>query len=163
MSTVLPKDSQKKRALSLRSMGLSYEEIGNELGISPSLAYKWVTEELDKIQSEYPEDVQNVRLLEAGRLDSALHAIWPRVLSGDLNAVDAFLKIGARRAKLLGLDAPQRHFLQATTEGVDQLFGGGLVQELVGISWDTKMLPAQDVVDGEVTEVSSGNNDAEST
>ena len=39
-------------------------------------------------------------------MDRAQESIWDKVLDGDLKAVDAFLKISARRAKINGLDQP---------------------------------------------------------
>ena len=41
-----------------------------------------------------------------------LQGLWPRARKGEAAAVDRVLKIGERRAKLLGLDAPTRTALQ---------------------------------------------------
>jgi len=50
--------------------------------------------------------VDELRSVENARLDRAQAAIWTAVLQGDLKAIDTFLKISARRARLNGLDAP---------------------------------------------------------
>jgi len=49
------------------------------------------------------EPLEQVRQLELMRLDRLLLAI-PKAISGDLAAIDRCLAIGARRARLLGLD-----------------------------------------------------------
>ena len=52
------------------------------------------------------EPAEEVRELMLERLDAALRAVWPRVLEADDGAINSLLRIEARRAKLLGLDAP---------------------------------------------------------
>ena len=49
---------------------------------------------------------REMRELEGARLDRAQAAIWTQVLEGDVKAVESFLRISQRRAKLFGLDAP---------------------------------------------------------
>lgn len=51
------------------------------------------------------EPADDLRRLELSRLDEALRAIWPKVKKGDLFAIDRYLKISERRAKLVGLDS----------------------------------------------------------
>jgi hypothetical protein len=48
--------------------------------------------------------VDELRRVENARLDIAQARIWSKVLDGDLKAVDAFLRISARRARMNGLD-----------------------------------------------------------
>lgn len=53
---------------------------------------------------------------ELQRLKAAEKAIWTNVVRGDLRALFGFLKIQERRAKLLGLDAPEQVDILLRTE-----------------------------------------------
>lgn len=64
------------------------------------------------------EAAQQYVALEAQRLDKIAEALWEKCLRGDLAAVDTYLKVMARRAKMLGLDAPDRLRLSVVS-GVD--------------------------------------------
>jgi transposase len=98
------KDSARRmEALSLRLAGLTYEQIAERLDMSKSGAIDLVNRTLNRAENQA---VDQMRDLEATRLDRAQAAIWTRVLEGDAKAVDTFLRISQRRAKLFGLDAP---------------------------------------------------------
>jgi hypothetical protein len=91
------------QALKLRMAGVSYEDIARTVGYKgPSGAYQAVKSAMKKTLRE-PAD--ELRTLELGRLDEALRAIWPQVKKGNLLAIDRYLKIAERRAKLAGMDA----------------------------------------------------------
>src|SRR5699024_12051924 len=62
------------------------------------------------------EVAEQLRDVEAARLDALQRAIWERAIDGDLSAMDRVIKIVDRRARLLGLDAPQQ---VAVNNGVD--------------------------------------------
>ncbi len=94
------------RALQFRASGATFAQIGLALGCSTTRAWQLVEAGLDRTVREPAEALV---ALECDRLDRMQLAIWPRVLKGDLHAIDAMLKIMARRAKLLGLDAPAKH------------------------------------------------------
>lgn len=93
------------RALAYRLSGLSTTQIGDQLGVSEQQAHKLVQESMRRVESPMVEEMRD---LENQRLDRAQAAIWSNVLNGDLKAVDAFLRISARRAKLNGLDEPDK-------------------------------------------------------
>jgi hypothetical protein len=61
--------------------------------------------------------IQEWRILVNVRLDKALNALWPKVEKGDLEAIRTMLKIEERRARMLGIDKPQKldvtHYLPA--------------------------------------------------
>lgn len=91
------------QALKLRLAGVSYEDIARTVGYKgPSGAYQAVKAAMKKTLQEPADDL---RKIEVARLDEALRAIWPKVKKGDLLAIDRYLKISDRRAKLLGIDA----------------------------------------------------------
>lgn len=96
---------RQRRALELRTAGMTLERIAQSLGYQgPSGARQAIASALKRTIAE-PADA--LRVLEAIRLDRLQAAVWTKALGGDLPAVDRVLKIMERRARLLGLDAPQ--------------------------------------------------------
>ncbi|QGZ16652.1 DNA binding protein [Microbacterium phage Dewdrop] len=95
--------TRRTEALQLRMAGLSYEAIGERLGISRQAASQMIQRALDHAELQ---GVHQLRAEENARLDRAQMAIWGDVLKGDLKAISAFLSISNARAKLNGLYAP---------------------------------------------------------
>lgn len=73
-------------------------------------AWKDVKRELDKLRDEVEDSAEAVRTLELQRLDDMLKSLWPLVARSnpDLKAMDRVLKLMERRARLTGLDSPQK-------------------------------------------------------
>ena len=95
-----------RQALELRKGGASFPEIARRLDFKgPGAAYKAIARTLNRTLQEPAE---HVRKLELERLDRLFLAIWPRAKRGDLQAIEKALSISQRRAKLLGLDAPDK-------------------------------------------------------
>jgi len=91
------------QALELRKSGLTYIEIGKQIGRSQGVVVQLIRRALlDTIQ----EPADQVRALELHRLDALWKRVQPKIKEGDLKAVEVALKIMQRRAALLGLDAP---------------------------------------------------------
>ena len=103
------------KALELRLAGVTYQQIADELGYaSRQGAFKAVEAAL-RLTLREPAD--SLRRISAERLDRATLAIWRAVNAGDLQAIDRLLRIEARRAKLLGLDSPQRQEVAGADDG----------------------------------------------
>lgn len=100
------------QALDLRRAGHSYAQISQKLGISRSSAHQLVHEGLDDARQQITASADELRMEELARLDGMLAKIYPKAARGDMAAADRVLKIGERRARLLGLDAPVRTALQ---------------------------------------------------
>jgi hypothetical protein len=73
------------------------------------------------------EPADELRTLEVERLDAAAAAIYPSVKQGQYGAIDRWIKIMERRAKLLGLDAPTKtdvtsggDKITVTIKGIDE-------------------------------------------
>ena len=94
------------RVYELRMQGNTFEQIASEVGYSgPSGA--WQAHQ--RIKSEWIfESIEEARQLELMRLDELQVAVWDRAINGDLPAAHCVLKIMDRRAKLLGLDKPEK-------------------------------------------------------
>ena len=106
---------KQRQALELRKAGASYDEIARKIGYrSKSGAYKAVTSALNKMLKEPAEEL---RTLEMARLDRLLVGVWGAAVQGNQGAIDRVLRILERRAKLLGLDAPQRRELSGPGGG----------------------------------------------
>jgi hypothetical protein len=97
---------RRRLALSLRLAGATYEEIGRQLGCSAPGALHLVTR---AVRDAGRDPAEQLLRLELDRLDRLQLGVWQRALNGDVEAMDRVLKLMGRRAKLLGLDMPQRH------------------------------------------------------
>jgi len=100
---------REQEALNLRRAGASYAKIAEVLGISAPASYKAVTRALARIAKTTNEQAEQVLAIELQRLDVATLHVMARVNKGDEKAIETLLKIQARRAKFLGLDAPEKH------------------------------------------------------
>ena len=97
---------RQRQALELRKAGVGFEAIAERLGYAgPSGAYQAVMAALKKTLQEPADELKK---LELERLDAAQLAIYNSVKQGNLGAVDRLLRVMERRARLLGLDGPER-------------------------------------------------------
>lgn len=103
-------------ALRLRKLGKSFVDIAAELGYnSRQAAHSAVTNELAAIRAEMADTADDLRTLEAERLDQ----LWIIARAnaardgGDMRAIDTALRIMDRRAKLFGLDKADERMAQA--------------------------------------------------
>lgn len=99
---------RKKSALALRIGGLSFQAIGDKLGVTRQAAHSLVVNALRDTNAQTAEAADELRRLELERLDTAQAAIWEAVLKGDVQAVDRFVRISKRRGELTGIDAPAK-------------------------------------------------------
>jgi hypothetical protein len=98
--------AQIQKAIDLRSTGASYDGIGRGMGISKTRAYQLVMSGMVDLDEGLKDSADRLRTLELLRLDAIQCAHWPNAHIP--RHVDVILKVMERRAKLLGLDAPQR-------------------------------------------------------
>lgn len=99
------------KCLELRLSGKSYQQIARATGWTPTRVHRQITLALDRAAALTQDAASHLRTLAIERLDVMLQGIWPRVIMGDDQAIQAALKIEERRAKLAGLDAPNRQEL----------------------------------------------------
>ena len=83
------------------------------MGYSEQRAHAIVTRELRRLSAARDETGETVLRLEIERLDGLWRAVWPTAKEGDLPSIETALRIMARRAKLLGLDAPKHLSVEA--------------------------------------------------
>ena len=105
-------------ALELRKKGTTFEVIADLLDYAgPGGAYKAV---MSALKESFSEPVAEMRKLEATRLDEMQEKISGNVGPGKddgLPVVDRLLRIMDRRAKLLGLDEPEKSEVEHTVKG----------------------------------------------
>lgn len=94
--------------LQLRKAGFPLSKIAEQLGISKGHASKVVKRALDEFHVSSAADAGALLALSIARLDGLLMTLWPKATAGNLGAVDRVLAVEARRAKLLGLEAPTK-------------------------------------------------------
>lgn len=83
--------------------GKSMRDIEKELGIPLATCQRYKQRALESIQIP---TVETARKEELDRIDTIIATVWPAVESGDDKAINTYLKVSERRAKLLGLDKP---------------------------------------------------------
>lgn len=105
---------RRKRVLNARIRGEGFQVIADREGIALSTAHNDYTTALADIPK--PE-ADSMRKIEGERLDALQNAVWQDALMGDIPAGAQALKVIDRRAKLFGLDAPQK--LDVSTGDVD--------------------------------------------
>ena len=105
MASTAKAEARRIQALDLRLAGASYRQIGDTLGVSHVQAIRDVATMIKEYATE-PAD--QVRKAEAARLDKLMLAHWPQAIKGDVRATTMVLQIMDRRARLLGLNAPQK-------------------------------------------------------
>lgn len=97
--------ARRAEALQMRLAGFSLEQIADRMEISISGVRDLINRTLERAQNI---GVEEMRDIENARLDRAQAAIWSKVLQGEEKAVDTFLRISQRRARLNGLDMPTK-------------------------------------------------------
>jgi len=96
------------KAVELRRKGKSYRTIADELGVSVRTAFDDVWKHFSELDKLATEKLEQVRQLELARLDKYLEALEPKCAEGDEKAIAVAIKVGERRSKLLGADAPTK-------------------------------------------------------
>lgn len=161
LAQLKPHDQKVVKAREMRLAGAHYHEIAEKLGVTPDQAWALVK---DGVKVNQGAGVAVERAVQAGRLDNVLRVVFG-ILEDEcqepdirLKAVAQFLNIEARRAKLLGLDAPEVKIIQALDDGeskkeeITPARARALMAEafgLVGPTAGTPELPTPELPEGE--------------
>lgn len=112
---------RRQQAIQMRVTGYTLTEIAQALGYgTPSAVHAAIDRGLTLTRQA---DVEQLRDVEGRRLDSISKVLWPQVLAANIQAIETYLKVMARRARMFGLDLT----LPPTTE-----IKGGIVLVKVG-------------------------------
>ena len=94
---------------------MTQQSIANRLGVSVGT----VNRDIQILRARWrktQEDATNTVMVDdLHRIEVAIGAIWPQVLTGDYNAIDRLLALIRERAKLLGYEPPKR--VDVTSDG----------------------------------------------
>jgi hypothetical protein len=101
--------ARRAEALALRLAGKSYRAIGAELGVSECQAHRDIAKTLADLAAKEQHLTKEMRQLDLARIDKGIAGLTAAYERGEPAAVSAMVKLLERRARLLGLDAPQRH------------------------------------------------------
>jgi hypothetical protein len=107
---------RQEQAWAARLAGATYVDIGRALGVSRQRAQQLCTAAM-KERMPSTEDVEAYRQQEAERIDRLHRAVWKQAIDGNHGAIDRVLRLSERRARLLGLDAPQRQEITGADGG----------------------------------------------
>lgn len=107
-TAVAAREHRRKQVAANLLAGLTYREMAEAFGVSLGTIKNDVDFVMQHWQREQVTAATDYITLQERRLDRALNAIWERVLAGDDKAIAAMLKIEERRAKLRGLDQPEK-------------------------------------------------------
>jgi hypothetical protein len=106
-------DERRTKVVQLRKSGATLAAIAKVISSEfdapkycEKSAHRDVMESLKLINQSYRMSTEEYRQLELERLDDYLFRLQVKLRMGDVPATLAALKIGERRAKLMGLEAP---------------------------------------------------------
>lgn len=156
---------KKARAFELRKAGATYAVIAEKVGYNDkSAARKAVEGELNRVIGEPAKEALQ---LELERLDTMNRAIWPKVLKGDLKAIETGLKISERRSKYQGLDDYERRMAEVEERRIalEEAQALMVAQALANVLNSLNLSPEQrekapELVDHEMKQL-TGENDAQ--
>ena len=102
-------------AVKLRKLGMPFQQIAERVGYSSrQAAHQAVTKALTEIREETQGTADDLRTLEAERLDHLWQiAMTEAITNRDMRAIDTALRIQDRRAKLFGLDKADERMVAA--------------------------------------------------
>jgi predicted transcriptional regulator len=114
---------RREEAFKLRLAGKSYRDIGKAVGISHAQAERYVKQALKESAGRAAATADELRRLELHRLDELLAALWGQ--KAEPQVASTIIRLGERRAKLLGLDAPTQ---------LEHMLDPGSVQTVLGFA-----------------------------
>lgn len=112
--TVSPLELQ-RRMYHLRMGGMSYPQISERMGVELRRVRLMISSYTELLEQAAGDDEKRQALyLENSRLDALQNAAWDAAMLGDMKAIDAILKISARRSKIMGMDLVPTQEIQVT-------------------------------------------------
>jgi DNA-binding transcriptional MerR regulator len=142
---------RRQQIVRLRGAGASMEAIRQQLGLSVAGVYKAYHVALDEQRESLADDLREQRQLQAMRLDEMLFALWPSVQRGDTHAIGKAIAIEARRAKLLGLDAPTQTTVSGWVRASDATVAEGIATAIASATDDLGEPSLSNLTDDELT------------
>jgi hypothetical protein len=95
---------RQRLAIEMRRAGKTYAAIGEALGVTDGRAAQLVSAALEETRKEIAEGAEKLRAMEVERIEEIAAGIYDAAKAGDLRAIDRWVKLRERYARLLGLD-----------------------------------------------------------
>lgn len=108
------KVKRRKLVWEMRVKGMSYTAIAlslketHDINVTPLTVGNDVRAVTGQLQGETTQLAKQHRTIQLERVETAIKAIFDRVISGDLDAIHALVRLMEREAKLVGADAPAK-------------------------------------------------------
>lgn len=99
-------EAKELKVLDLRRAGFTFQRIAEEVGYATASGAQRALERI--MTRNLPQAPEEFRWQELDRLDRMQVALWPRAMKGDDRAINTIVRLMERRARLVGIDAPQR-------------------------------------------------------
>ena len=110
---------RERRAVEMRTRGMTYREIGESLGVNPASAHRMVSRALARVPAEAVNDLRALNLLRLEELWRRLGGILEDAADDpdrQLRTIDRMLAVMIREASLMGLDAPPKRVVAVVTD-----------------------------------------------
>jgi hypothetical protein len=107
---------RRKVASALLAGSDNFTSIAKELGVSKPTITRDVAHIEEQWRAESTQDIAVAKGRDLKRTDRLISAMWPLALTGDTKAVAAISKLLDQRAKLLGLNAPEKRELSTAND-----------------------------------------------
>lgn len=104
-----------RKIIALARAGHTYRDIARALGTHFDVVAKVITGYHNELREQGNEDAKKALAASLARIDHALTKLWPDIDKGDSKAIETMIKLEARRARMLGLDAPEKSDVTITT------------------------------------------------
>ena len=101
--------ARRREGLRLRIKGLTFEEIGKELGITRQGAHVLVKAALSEVAQENTELAEDLLTKELAMYEEMQRKLWEAFQDGDLDMAPKLLALSDRRTKLLDLQPATKH------------------------------------------------------
>ena len=121
---------------------MTFAAIGAHLGVTWQAAQQAVNRSLDATKAAIAERADELRAVEAERLERITEILWPRVLEGDLRAIDRVLRARESFRRLTGLDLTPET-TDAGSAATYVLTSGDVSLVPPGVPWIDTRLPSE--------------------
>lgn len=100
---------KKLQVMELKKAGWSNRQIAVKFGMKPNTIKKWISDELRYLREKCSESLMEMIEIQSMQYDEVLRSFWEDAIEHrNYRAADIILRVWERKAKLLGLDAPEK-------------------------------------------------------
>lgn len=108
-------------AVEMRRRGMTYQQIGDALGVNRKTAWTYVQTALRERARETAPDRDALIGEQITVLETILEGLLPKAAAGDARAAEVVIRAMDRHARLWGLDAPVRIKTEPTDERIARI------------------------------------------